>query len=413
MKRALITLTLAWLGASCSLSLDFVAGIPCHKAQDCLSENYRCVDSQCVPDDGSGYCGDGVTDWDEECDDGEANGFGGCTSSCSLIMCGYSYDEPAGTELHCGDCGHACGMGSCEKGECKAHLVGPLQVGTPRAIQVQGDYVYWLEMGDEGASNGLLGRFRTSGDGWEVVLDELSNPYGLAVDPTHAYWITDRTLERCSIDGGAHEVIFSNLARPTAIDQVGDYVYWLQAATDANDDRPAVLFYEKPTNKGFLITRHPESYGTSLALTYDGIYYTEEALGQVSRFPYANEPVHPVATDQPGPFKITYDENAVYWVNVGTEDENFTNGEVRKFSYGGWGSEILAWASSPVAIATDGDDVYWLDDDGLWSISVHGYDRRLLSTQGGVDLSLSDTAVFWISEKGLFRANKDVTAFPE
>jgi DNA-binding beta-propeller fold protein YncE len=106
-------------------------------------------------------------------------------------------------------------------------------VHAPVDIQVdlQNDRIYWANGGDEGSSNGSLGRAALDGTGAELILTARANPIGVALDVNggKVYWAERGAGEvlRADLDGSNEETIASGtFPLGLSLDLVDDKVYW-------------------------------------------------------------------------------------------------------------------------------------------------------------------------------------------
>ena len=70
-----------------------------------------------------------------------------------------------------------------------------------------------------------------------------------------------------------------------------------------------------------------------------------------------------LASGQYDPVSIAVDASGVYWLNYGTQANNFTDGSVLMVPRGGGAATLLASGqSSPEAIALDATAIYWTNN---------------------------------------------------
>jgi len=128
-------------------------------------------------------------------------------------------------------------------------------VDAPVAIQVdrQNDMIYWANGGDEGSSNGSLGRANLDGTGAELILTARANPIGVALDVNggKVYWAERGAGEvlRADLDGSNEETIVSGtFPLGLSLDLVQDKVYWTvyQNGTTPGEIRRADLAGTNP-----------------------------------------------------------------------------------------------------------------------------------------------------------------------
>ena len=106
-------------------------------------------------------------------------------------------------------------------------------VDAPVDIQLDllNDMMYWANGGDEGSSNGSIGRANLDGTSAELITTSRDNPIGLAldVDGGQVYWAERGAGEllRADLDGANEETIVSSTAPlGLSLDLVQDKVYW-------------------------------------------------------------------------------------------------------------------------------------------------------------------------------------------
>ncbi|HEY1957770.1 MAG TPA: hypothetical protein VGH28_19250 [Polyangiaceae bacterium] len=136
--------------------------------------------------------------------------------------CGVFAGDPQSDPHSCGTCGHDCGGGACEAGQCVTLPPGVLATGqhAPVAVAVDDTNVYWLNrgtyvsLGPKLASiyqgDGQLMKCALAGcNNHPTVVADLTNttltgrtPSSLALDATHVYW-SDDGVQSCAKDGCA------------------------------------------------------------------------------------------------------------------------------------------------------------------------------------------------------------------
>lgn len=307
-------------------------------------------------------CGSANTDLPSKCEAGK------CGFTCKPGFAHCSTDDTTGCETstladknNCGACGHSCQGGDCEGGKCK-----PVQIA------------------------------------------QLSNPSGIAVDPTNVY-VTYPSLVKiqrfghdgkctpatpCPQDFAGSPVgdAIAQIRGPSSIASDGANVYWINQA-NGNLGKRAVTG-GAITNFGSAVSTEP-GY---LALAGGKVFWTTAFTGSdasdvhvwkanldgtaVTAVAHWQAP----ATTFKGYGQITADATHVYWAsqNSGVFRAAFNDADCTESSSAGTCTRFSA--SSPYGVAVDDMYVYWTE------AGANGTVRRALKTGGSSTILASNQA---------------------
>jgi len=198
-------------------------------------------------------------------------------------------------------------------------------------IAVDATSVYWTTFGPPGdaggLSNGLVLSEPLGGGSITTLVSGQEQIAGLAVDGASLYWTAAGALDDAGVlpDGKVMSMPLGGGALTTLASGQGDIgslvvnaasVFWIDGAT------------------GVLMSV-PKGGGTPTTLT------------------------QPAAWEN-GPIGIAVDAANVYWAEIGTNANNYSDGAVLSVPVGGGLTTTLAaWQQSPWGIAIDQTSVYW------------------------------------------------------
>ncbi len=268
---------------------------------------------------------------------------------------------------HCGRCDHACAFGHCNGGYCDRMALAGLPDQESRAVFVEDGYVYWvsgytLQRAPVGAAAGAGGEVVAVHDvpdgsdpnGDQVLLEAVSSP--------DRFWIRERgSVASVRRDGGDWQELTAVHAGHIALEP-GDLAY-----TDLNGSRVARSAFD----------------------------------GSVTAF--AAEPFV-LRT-------LVRTRTSLYWVTAPDAPEA-GGGQVKAAEQGP--RLVVDDAGRPLAIATDGEDVYWGDSltgriYRLPASAQHGDAPILVAEVPEVpivtSIAVDATHVYWLAQDVPFASN--------
>ncbi|MCA9624690.1 MAG: hypothetical protein KC731_36955 [Myxococcales bacterium] len=119
------------------------------------------------------------------------------------------------------------------------------------------------------------------------------------------------------------------------------------------------------------------------------------------------------ASQQLDPSSLVFYRDALYWTNRGTNVENefpYGDGSVMKLSLTDGALTVLAEGGSPNAMCTDGDWLYWADDDRLRRVAVEGGDVEELGPGQGFAVAV-DLFYLYYGQNGVRRVVQEGGGF--
>lgn len=322
---------------------------------------------------------------------------------------------------NCGACGHDCLGGACNAGKCQPVQVVFSASSQPYGLAVDGQNLYYSNVVGDGLTGGtVLSVAKNAVAGTGVVIAKTTDPliYDVVSDGTQVYIASGSvsysngrgSVETFLPDGGARRTISrGTVPRGLAVDSMN--AYWA-----APNDTPITIQGAAKTavDAGATTVMPNEDGAESLVISGDRLFWTNDSSGGAVRrctltgtTPSCSAPttVHPnldgpqaIATSStlviygasgllyaqpksasggtPAPFAknqpqtvgIVADDNDVYWINTGTNNQSFKNGDVRHCPIvagqpqcpGAGDGEVLATSErNPRVIVMDKKAIYW------------------------------------------------------
>ncbi len=290
--------------------------------------------------------------------------------------------------------GTSCPGGKCQGGSCvepaKAEqLAGSLK--SPKAIAVDGQFVYFVEDDNE---DGTVGKVPKTGGSVTTLATKLPEPTAIEVDNTHAYWLErnngkNGSIKRVAKGGGSVLVVatgFKNAQNHLALDDT--HVYFgdgkeggggqikkapkgggatvtlidegiLNLATAVDVDESWVYFHN---DKGSIMRigkngGAPQTLGggdaSAMFLLGDTLYFGEYSKENIKSVPKIGGAVTKLTGSADSVAEVVADANHVYWA------EHNSNGQIARVPVGGGAVEQIYNQANTRGVALDATHVYW------------------------------------------------------
>jgi hypothetical protein len=197
----------------------------------------------------------------------------------------------------------------------------PLGTGTPAALEsspasvvdfcVDGVNVYFIE------NQAPVVRYTplVGGAGARNILTPLvpnQTPSAVATDGAWVYWVNlfDLTLQKTQVppNNGAPTPLATMLSDPGSLVVFNNFV-WFNTGSGIS---------KVSTSGGSIVPVVSNSVANQFSVDADGVYWTNQVSGDVSRMNFSDGIVRTIASKQPVPLAVTTDATAIYWINQGT-----------------------------------------------------------------------------------------------
>ena len=270
--------------------------------------------------------------------------------------------------------------------------------------------------GTGGAAGGGGGTGFLQGTSPRVLADGLGCPSHIAVDASHVYW-TDSVrgnVMKVGLTGGAATTLVEAQQEPRGIAVDSGHVYWVDSA--------AGKVLRVPLSGGGVDTLATgQSRPQDLVVGTSSLYWVNN--GKISLGPGMDGGVMKVdlpsgkptslATSEAWPTAIAMDGTNLYWTNAGTQDGDYTSGEVRKMPLNGSGRPVTIatiGSMSNSRLAVHDTSVYWITAGYVLETGIGGDTRiNVIASVNGwnpgggtttaVALAVDATGIYW-SESG-------------
>jgi len=267
----------------------------------------------------------------------------------------------------------------------------------PRALQVVGDSVVWLNQG--GRPVGEKGVFSVSGPGAPVKAHATGGTDILAVaaDSTAVYWLAPREgkIYKQARGGGEVQTVAETegLTRAMVIDDTD--VYW--AENEA--------IYRVPKAGGKVQTVSPAGLPDVLAVDEAFVYWYSSVQGVLNRVPKkggARAKVH--ADDQHTLHTFFIDGNDLF-VTYGSESAMVIQ---RLPKAGGAAVTVADKLQAGTDFAIDGSNIYWITEDDIWKVPRSGGSatKAVEKLRHGTDVAVDDRYIYWADRTRIQRVAK-------
>lgn len=312
-------------------------------------------------------------------------------------------------QKNCGWCGHDCGTAPCQNGYCKPEELSVVDWGwdmvqTADAFFIAGgiddkfiklnkqtkfleswnaaDGVYAVALHEnyvyfgEDTSHGLW-RTPITALSPTKILTAADNIQGIAADASGLYYSEygEQNVRRANLDGSGASDFVTNIfnawylvadSTDLYIGAVNDGIFKVSKTASAPLDGNTLPYFYDISGEGPSV----------VALDEDSVFF---ATGDPSgTFPLSSATILRVKKDKSGTstvatsstlvFDIVSDGGFAYWVEEGTLQNDYGDGAVRRIELDNAAAVIQTYSvtvRAPLAIATDGNWVYWLN--GGWT----------------------------------------------
>ena len=255
-------------------------------------------------------------------------------------------------------------------------------IGTPQKFVVQGDFIFW--------SNGSTLYKQSIPSGVSSVVEVKTNQSGslgeLAADAGAIYWVEDadnlHTLKKLPLNGGMPVTLLSTNKTVTALALDSSHLYWIE------DGIGPITLPDGP--EGSAVRRIAKNGGTPETLVNGALN------GLITAPP---EPQIPGSWFPRG--GLVVDGSEVFF-----GDSNFFDSyRIMKVAVTGGAITVLATMAeddSPVAMAVDADNVFWVDGNALNQVARSGRSVSKLSDTEDtpLDLTFASGQLFWSETTG-------------
>ncbi len=258
---------------------------------------------------------------------------------------------------------------------------------SPRALQVLGDSVFWLNQG--GRPVGAKGVFSVPGRGGAVSAHTsgASDILAMAADSAAVYWLAPREgkIVRVPRGGGEEQVLAetTGISRGLVIDDAD--VFW--AENEA--------IYAVPKAGGKVRTVSPAGIPDYVALDDTYVYWYSTVSGVLFRAPKkgAPRPTKVYADEKHTLHFIFLDGNDLF-VSYGPENAMVIQ---RLPKAGGTPVTVVEKQQPGSDFAIDGAHIYWITDDDVWMVPRSGGEasKAVEKLVHGVDVAVDDQFIYW------------------
>ncbi len=381
-----------------------VGELGCSCDGNSCNDGLMCIRGECSS------CGDGVVDGPEECD-GPVPG-GDCVAC--QVVCDEGFDDcdrmpDNGCEIdltsqtNCGACGRDCLGGACAASLCQPVDLAQSQ-GQPLGLHVQGEFVFWTNVGDDFGAGEVAGHAITPGGPPTQIASGLSFPETVVADDSKVYWAN---TFGDTAEGGIGQANY---------DGTGAIAQWRDASEAGNTrlllDSPTQIFALRLGDgpvvaSKVLDTTVSVSGGSAFGGFFDGtfLYWADNGAGEIRRAdvsdgaPFA---VETLVTGQTLAYAVYVHGDTVYWTTDGTNGG--FNGTVRsRLIDGGPTLDIATDVDQPEDLVVDDTHVYWVEwePNGRVERAEHdGSNRVVLATAFSAGIDHDDTAIYWVDQTG-------------
>ncbi len=262
----------------------------------------------------------------------------------------------------------------------------------PNAFLLQGDALYWAEVGRI-AQLPITGGPVVTVDAW------LSGPLQAATaDATTVYLsdfrenIAEAHIKSVPIRGGTLTALAEAFVSELTTDGVN--LYWIKETTNGADGFTEISRMETTGGPVTVLVSdtHAPVFSAAIAVAHHYVYWLETA-DTVKKVSIDGGSVVTVITGLSGLRELAVDDAYVYVVDTSA-------GIIQRVPVGGGSPVTLASGlHAPVQMALDDDDVFWIDAGSVGTVAKTGGSQRLLAhlswTALGNAIALDDASMYW------------------
>lgn len=301
--------------------------------------------------------------------------------------CANGTDKTSDSE-NCGACGRSCVGGACVASAC--HPVA-LAIGqnNPGGLAVDAVNVYWT------TTDGNVVKVPIDGGNTTVLASGQKSPRGVAVDALNVYWVnavTPGQVMSVPIAGGTPTVLADMQRRPVNLVVNNGVIYWTNSSNGTIMSVPA---------SGGTVVQLAANQGSAVAIAIEAntLYWSSIGLGVIRSLPLIEGgTITTIASDQDA-VALSVLGTTVYWANVELTDDGST---VFKLPASNGAPVDLATSSAPVAVVTDGVNVYWTDETSntIQKVSVRGGAAEVIATDQPTpsEIAIDGANIYWIDD---------------
>lgn len=325
--------------------------VECVGADDCSSEG-ECTLPAC---DAANACTSTPVDGGTACDSdsGICDGSGVCRP-CGGGLEDCDMDPANGCEVnttsdsqHCGACGRSCFGGACVSGQC-----GPTTLATgtnPWALAVSPTHLYWTNLAGGSVSGVALN------GGLPVTITSVSSPNGIALNGTTLFVTSDANrIGSVPSSGGSFGAIITGISA-AGIATDGTHLFW--GAQSAGTIHRALLNGSSPST-----IQTGENWPNQLASDATHLYWINSGnipgTGALRRRSHSTGAVESLWTGVNGGYGVAVSSTHVYWTH-------YADGTVSRMPKTGGAAEVMVSNEPEVqGVAVDAISLYWTTSAG-------------------------------------------------